>query len=50
MRFLIITQDLHITGTSQGIIERSFLSNSELFILKRISMCFICVPLTKKII
>ncbi|EKT3965392.1 hypothetical protein ACRZOL_000137 [Flavobacterium psychrophilum] len=26
MRFLIITQDLHITGTSQGIIERSFLS------------------------
>lgn len=26
MRFLIITQDLHISGTSQGIIERSFLS------------------------
>lgn len=26
MRFLIITQDLRISGTSQGIIERSFLS------------------------
>lgn len=26
MRFLIITQDLRITGTSQGIIERSFLT------------------------
>lgn len=26
MRFLIITQDLRVTGTSQGIIERSFLS------------------------
>ena len=26
MKFLIITQDLRITGTSQGIIERSFLS------------------------
>ncbi len=26
MRFLIITQDLRVSGTSQGIIERSFLS------------------------
>lgn len=26
MKFLIITQDLRVTGTSQGIIERSFLS------------------------
>ena len=26
MNFLIITQDLRISGTSQGIIERSFLS------------------------
>lgn len=26
MKFLVITQDLRVTGTSQGIIERSFLS------------------------